>query len=70
MSELVAGAAYMLGRVGVVDSGEGAFWESMIAKSAEGMGGESLLTGRKWIPGPESTFEGEPDARYAGKERI
>lgn len=45
----VAGAAYMLERAGVVDFGEGAFWESMIARSAEGMGDESLWTGRKWI---------------------
>lgn len=30
---------------------------------------ECLRAGRKWISGPESTFEGEPDARYADKER-
>ena len=25
--------------------------------------------GRKWIAGPESTFEGEPDARFIDNER-
>ncbi|KAJ5731485.1 uncharacterized protein N7483_005993 [Penicillium malachiteum] len=38
------------------------------AGSSEEMKNECLQTGRTWIDGPESTWEGEPDARFADKE--
>lgn len=61
----VADAVHILETEGVLDTpGEGRFWRSMVNKSAEGMRESCLRTGRVWIPGPESTFEGEPDARF------
>ena len=41
----------------------------MVGKSAEKMKEECLHTERTWISGPQSTFEGEPDARFVDKER-
>ncbi|KAJ5708480.1 hypothetical protein N7488_008281 [Penicillium malachiteum] len=38
-------------------------------ESSEEMKNECLQTGRTWIDGPESTWEGEPDARFADKEK-
>ncbi|KAJ6137481.1 hypothetical protein N7471_003967 [Penicillium samsonianum] len=65
----VAGAVGMLEKARVVSSGEGGFWKSMINRSSEEMKNECLRREKKWIDGPESTCEGEPDARFAGKER-
>lgn len=59
----------MLEQSGIVGAGEGGFWKSMIGKSAERMKEDCLHTGRTWISGPQSTFEGEPDARFVDKER-
>ncbi|KAJ5106823.1 hypothetical protein N7456_003498 [Penicillium angulare] len=64
----VAGAAGMLENAGIVSTGEGAFWKGMINRSSEEMKNECLRTGKKWIDGPESTFEGEPDARFTDRE--
>ncbi|KAL2817949.1 hypothetical protein BDW59DRAFT_181955 [Aspergillus cavernicola] len=60
----VAGAVGMLEKEGVVGAGEGAFWRGMINRSSEGMRGECIGAGKRWIPGPGNTFEGEPDARF------
>ena len=65
----VAAAVGMLETAGVVGSGEGEFWKQMINRSAEEMKSECMRTGRRWVDGPESTFEGDPDARYADRER-
>ncbi|KAJ5622457.1 hypothetical protein N7528_005689 [Penicillium herquei] len=65
----VAGAAAMLEHAGFISSGEGKFWKSMINRSSEEMKNECLQTGRTWIDGPGSTWEGEPDARFADKEK-
>lgn len=64
----VAGAISMLEDAGVVKSGEGAFWRDMVNKSAKGMEEACLGSGRVWISGPESSFEGDPDARFDDKE--
>ncbi|KAJ9307284.1 hypothetical protein DTO217A2_3163 [Paecilomyces variotii] len=64
----VAGAVAMLDREGLVNRGEGEFWRSMINRSADEMKESCLRTGRKWIVGSESTFEGVPDARFSDKE--
>ena len=60
----VAAAVNRLEQSGFLVSGEGEFWKSMINKSSEGMKEECVQTGRTWISGPVSTFEGEPDARF------
>ncbi|BCR95121.1 uncharacterized protein AKAW2_20061S [Aspergillus luchuensis] len=60
----VAGAVAMLEDAGVLASGEGAFWKSMINEGAESMKRACGDSGRKWIDGPEVVFEGEPDARF------
>lgn len=65
----VAGAVGILERAGVVSSDEGLFWKSMINRSSEEMKDECLRSGRTWIDGPESTWEGEPDARFVDKEQ-
>lgn len=65
----VAAAVNRLEQAGFLVSGEGEFWKSMINKSSEGMKEECLQTGRTWISGPESTFEGEPDARFIDNNR-
>ncbi|KAJ5245209.1 hypothetical protein N7489_005305 [Penicillium chrysogenum] len=65
----VAGAVGMLEHAGVVSPGEGEFWKSMINKSSEEMKNECLQGKKKWIDGPESTYEGEPDAKFADSER-
>jgi hypothetical protein len=64
----VAGAVRVLEHAGLVSSGEGGFWKSMINRSSEEMKSECLQAGKKWIDGPESTFEGEPDARFVDRE--
>lgn len=64
----VAGAISMLEDAGVVRFGEGAFWRDMVNRSAEGKEEACLGSGRVWIPGPESTFEGDPDASFNDKE--
>ncbi|OKL57720.1 hypothetical protein UA08_07120 [Talaromyces atroroseus] len=70
----VAGAVGVLERAGivVVSSGEeeGEFWKRMINRSSEEMKHACLATGRKWIDGPESTWEGEPDARFGDGEKT
>ncbi|KAE8408527.1 hypothetical protein BDV37DRAFT_279013 [Aspergillus pseudonomiae] len=48
-------------------AGEGAFWHGMINQSADSMRDRCIASGRKWINGPESTFEGEPDTRFSDK---
>ncbi|KAL1884747.1 hypothetical protein Plec18167_002339 [Paecilomyces lecythidis] len=58
----------MLEREGLLNQGEGEFWRSMINRSADDMREACLGTGRKWIAGSESTFEGVPDARFSDKE--
>lgn len=63
----VAAAAEMLEKSGIVSAGEGEFWKSMINRSSEEMKTGCLQAGKKWIDGPESTFEGEPDARFGGE---
>lgn len=63
----VAGAVQILEEAGIV-SGEGGFWKSMINRSSEEMKTECLQAGKKWIDGPESTYEGEPDAKF-GEEK-
>ncbi|KAJ6015348.1 hypothetical protein N7540_009939 [Penicillium herquei] len=65
----VAGAVSKLEHAGFVSSEEGKFWKSMINRSSEEMKEECLQTGRTWIDDPESTWEGEPDARFADKEK-
>ena len=65
----VAGTVGMLEHAGVVSSGEGEFWKSMINKSSVEMKNECLQQGKKWIDGPELTYEGEPDARFMDGER-
>lgn len=64
----VAGAVGILEQAGIVSSGEGQFWKSMINRSSEEMKTQCLQGGKRWIDGPESTHEGEPDARFADKE--
>lgn len=64
----VAAAVGVLEHNGLVSPGEGEFWKKMINKSAEEMKNECLQSGRKWIDGPESTWEGEPDARFGDKD--
>lgn len=73
----VAGAVGMLERTsttasagggGIVKPGKGAFWTSMTGKSAENMCDACLWTGKEWIPGPGSTFEGVLDARFVDRE--
>lgn len=66
----VAGAVCMLEHRGVLSSGEGKFWTSMINKSSEEMKTECLRAGKKWIDGLVSTFEGEPDARFVDEEAV
>ncbi|KAH8426113.1 uncharacterized protein LDX57_003855 [Aspergillus melleus] len=66
----VAAAALMLEQAGILKQGEGAFWKSMINSSADEMRDSCLRTGRGWIAGPESTFEGEPDARFNDKATV
>lgn len=66
----VAAAVQMLEQAGIVSSGEGEFWKGMINRSSEEMKIECLRFGKKWIGGPESTFEGEPDARFGGESGI
>ncbi|KAL3475403.1 hypothetical protein BJX99DRAFT_229850 [Aspergillus californicus] len=61
----VAGAMAVLERAGLLEAGEGEFWRSMINRSAAEMKDMCLDTGRTWIPGPENTFEGVPDARFS-----
>jgi hypothetical protein len=65
----VAGAVGILEDAGVVPSGEGEFWKSMINRSSEEMKNECLLKGKIWTDGAESTYEGEPDARFMDRER-
>ena len=65
----IAGTVEMLEQAGVVSSGEGGFWKSMINRSSEEMKNACLQEGKKWIDGPESTYEGEPDARFMDRER-
>ena len=62
-----AAAVLILEREGVVQQGEGDFWKGMVNLSADQMRDSCLRTGRKWIMGPESTFEGVPDARFSDK---
>ncbi|GLA36010.1 hypothetical protein AnigIFM63309_001668 [Aspergillus niger] len=64
----VAGAVAMLEDAGVVASGEGAFWKSMINGGAESIKRACGESGRKWIDGPEITFEGDPDARFRDRD--
>ncbi|KAJ5500797.1 hypothetical protein N7453_009848 [Penicillium expansum] len=61
----VAGAVGMLEHAGVASSGEGGFWKRV----REEMKNECLQAGKTWIDGPESTYEGEPDAKFVDKER-
>jgi hypothetical protein len=65
----VAGAVRILEHAGIVSSGEGRFWKNMINRSSEAMKNECLREGKKWIDGPESTYEGDPDARFVDRER-
>ncbi|PYI10647.1 hypothetical protein BO78DRAFT_394066 [Aspergillus sclerotiicarbonarius CBS 121057] len=60
----VAGAVRMLEGAGVLGTGEGEFWRSMINRSAEGMKEACVGSGRKWVDGVELGFEGVPDARF------
>ncbi|KGO76610.1 hypothetical protein PITC_091330 [Penicillium italicum] len=64
----VAGAVGTLEHAGVLSSGEGEFWKSMVNRSSEEMKNECLRAGKKWIDGPESTHEGEPDAKFMDRE--
>ncbi|ODM20316.1 hypothetical protein SI65_03369 [Aspergillus cristatus] len=64
----VAGAVSMLEDAGVVGKGEGTFWRGMVNRSAEGMEEACRGSERVWIPGPESSFEGVPDASFNDKE--
>ncbi|GKZ27894.1 hypothetical protein AbraIFM66951_007428 [Aspergillus brasiliensis] len=64
----VAGAVAMLENAGVLASGEGAFWKSMINGGAESIKRACGDSGKKWVDGPEMVFEGEPDARFGDKE--
>lgn len=64
----VAGTVEMLEHAGVVSSGEGGFWKSMINRSSEEMKDACFQEGTTWIDGPESTYEGEPDARFMDRE--
>ncbi|OGM48288.1 hypothetical protein ABOM_002150 [Aspergillus bombycis] len=57
----------MLERAGFVGPGEGEFWHGMINQSADAMRDSCIASGRNWIKGPESTFEGEADARFSDK---
>ncbi|KAI9041980.1 uncharacterized protein KD926_006317 [Aspergillus affinis] len=66
----VVAAALMLEQAGLLKQGEGAFWKSMINSGANEMHDSCLRTGRGWIPGSESTFEGEPDARFNDKATV
>jgi hypothetical protein len=66
----VAAAVGMLEYAGVVSPGEGEFWKGMINKSSEEMKNECLRRNKKWIDGPESTCEGEPDARFADRDTV
>ncbi|KAE8352202.1 hypothetical protein BDV28DRAFT_135506 [Aspergillus coremiiformis] len=63
----VASAITMLERAGIVGQGEGGFWRSMINRSADAIRDNCVASGRTWMNGPESTFEGEPDARFSDK---
>ncbi|KAE8372112.1 hypothetical protein BDV26DRAFT_274760 [Aspergillus bertholletiae] len=63
----VANAITMLERAGFVGHGEGEFWHCMINQSADAIRDSCIASGQKWIKGPESTFEGEPDARFSDK---
>ncbi|KAJ5162705.1 uncharacterized protein N7500_004535 [Penicillium coprophilum] len=65
----VSSAVGMLEHAGVFPSGEEQFWKSMINRSSEEMKNECLRGGKKWIDGPESTYEGDPDARFVDRER-
>ncbi|PLB43657.1 hypothetical protein P170DRAFT_441116 [Aspergillus steynii IBT 23096] len=66
----VAAAALMLEQAGLLKQGEGAFWRGMVNSSADEMRDSCLRTGRTWVAGPESTFEGEPDARFNDKTTV
>ena len=63
----------MLEDAGVLRTGEGAFWKSMINEGAESIKRACGDSGRKWIDGPDVVFEGEPDARFrdeGGKKEV
>lgn len=55
-------AVSMLERAGIVVKGEEDLCMGMINLSARQIQDHCLETGRKWIPGPETDFEGAPDA--------
>lgn len=65
----VAAAVGVLEGAGLVSVGEGQFWKRMINRSSAEMKGECVRADKKWMDGPaESTFEGEPDARFVDRE--
>ncbi|KAL4936822.1 hypothetical protein BDV06DRAFT_216356 [Aspergillus oleicola] len=64
----LAGTVFLLEKEGLLKIGEGAFWQSMTNQSAEGMKGACIKSGKKWIPGPESVFEGTSDAWFNDNE--
>ncbi|KAL2867755.1 uncharacterized protein BJX67DRAFT_352202 [Aspergillus lucknowensis] len=69
----VANAVGALESKGILEEGEGVFWTGMINKSAEGMKRACIEAGRRWIDGPDSEFNGVPDARFKdrdGEERV
>lgn len=66
----VAGAVLRLERAGVVTGGEGDFWKGMVSLSASQMQDRCLRTGRNWTSGPQTAFEGEPDARFTDKADV
>ncbi|KAL5342901.1 hypothetical protein BJX70DRAFT_394341 [Aspergillus crustosus] len=65
----VAAAVGMLEMTSVVEKGEGDSWTKMINKSSEEMKNACLQAGKQWIDGPESVFEGEPDANFKDAEK-
>ncbi|KAJ6121491.1 hypothetical protein N7512_003956 [Penicillium capsulatum] len=53
----VAATVGMLEKAGVVLPGEEPFWKSMVNRNSEEMKQECLRAEKKWIDGPESTWE-------------
>lgn len=66
----VVAAALTLEQAGLLKQGEGAFWKSMMNRSADEIRDGCLRTGRKWIVSRETAFEGEHDARFNDKSTV
>ncbi|KAM5454785.1 hypothetical protein MaudCBS49596_002082 [Microsporum audouinii] len=65
----LAGAVKELEQNGILQDGEGVYWQNMINLTSDQMNQHCKGDGKRWIDGPgQIPFNGVPDARFSDRE--